>query len=413
MHIFTSAIAIFFLLTLLSGCRAGPNKCSDILPVYAIDPEPLFTGEISVDSNDAAIRYLAMRDLLTGEVSCDTHVPDWDRWDQFIVIRFDDVEDTATYRDYLQQQQSLFDSIDLTSRMVRFYQFDQPIGYFDGPVLRDDPRRNLLNTIRIIAITLGNDAKRHWIEGNHDMAILRIQTIFRIAKQIQLKQTAFGIDVLVAISVANVGLIRAEQMLNTEPLGDQDMLLFSQALSVLDGDDPLGFYCERSRSIRSYESFLKSQVIPQHGTAELWLYIARMLGVSEIVNNLIQGPLGAPITVNLLSGDAEPSPVASDYLTTIDVDALLDSIEDDLDGIDIQLIRKMISEYEPFVDTVVSELDSRNPDLVVLKEIDTMVENDESTVSNILGIAYISGMTWQYTGVLDLRDELNRRVRSD
>ncbi|MBO6514098.1 MAG: hypothetical protein JJ974_09050 [Phycisphaerales bacterium] len=414
MRILLTAVAVFFSSTHLCGCRSASDNCNRILPVFALDPEPLFTGKISLESDDAATRYLAIRDSITGKVSCDTHDPDLDRWDKFIAIRFDDEsEDTRTYSDYLKQQQSLFDSIDLASRMDRFYQFDQPVGYFDGPVLRDDPRRDLLKTIRVISITLGDDAQRHWIEGNHDLAIRRIQTIFRIAKQIQLKQTAFGIDVLVAISVANVGLSRVEQMLNTHAWDDQDLLLFSQALSELDGDDPLGFYCERARSIRSYESWLKSQVVPQHGSTELWLFIARILGVSEIVNNLIQGPLGAPITVNLLSGDAEPSPVASDYFTAIDDKSLLDSIEDDLDGIDIQLIREKITEYEPLVDTVLSELDSRNPDLVVLKEIDTMVEDDESTISDILGISYISSMTRRYKGVLGLRDELKDRILSD
>lgn len=193
------------------------NRCEQILPVHVLQEEPIYTSELTLHSPDGAVRYMAMRSMIEGAVSPDTHDVEHDRWDRFIAIRFeDDVDDTETYFQYLKERQLLFDQIRSASLLTSFGDYGQKPAYFESPLLKDDPQVDLLSTMRLLALALGDDAQRLWILGDQSTAIERIRTIFHMATQMQLDKDYQGIDGMVAIAIVNVGLDRIQRMAQTD-----------------------------------------------------------------------------------------------------------------------------------------------------------------------------------------------------
>lgn len=397
----TRYVMLFLLaVPLLTGCRSLPSRCDEVLPVLMLAAEPAFTGDVSLESDDAAVRCMAMREELMSDVSPYSHDVETDRWDTFVAIRFnDEMEDSAVYSAYLQGRQWLFNLAEETSRLGRFGDFGLPTVIYGGPEPEGDPRRDLLGTMRLLTHALGDDAQRHWIQGRRELAIRRVGTILRLAHQMQLKPDFADVDPLVAMAIAGVGLDRLNAMVETGEASDEERALMLEMLAMMEGDDPLGVYCERVRTINSYQRWLETQLETEEGTLELWTLIGRFEVVDEIVSQFFRAALNPSETEQETPG------------FDLDEADVIQRIMDELEGIDIGTLREAYREYEPLTKIALDQLRSGSPDPAVLREVRESVDDDATRVSDILGLSTLEHMNRNYQMKLDQRDELLSKLR--
>ena len=404
-HVCMNIIRISLILLLIfscSSCQSTSNQCRELLPVRVLESEPRYRGEVTTHSADAAIRYIAMRDVLIGDDSPDNYDVQHDNWDRFVVTRYDnDIDSTTTYTAYLQDRQWLFELADTSSMLPSFGDFGLPFAIYEGREPEGDPRRYLLKTMRTITLVLAHDAQRHWINGDHALAIHRLHTILRISHQMQLKEDYADLDGLVAMAIAGVGLDRMDRMVQSEQANSESRELMLEAVRTLDGNDPLGVYCERTRTIRSMQAWLETQLDDDEGSIDLWAFIARFLGVQEIVSQLFRDV----VTISLMSGE--------ELETEIDEDQVLQQLLDELDGLDIEMVRDRYREYKPLVQIALDELRSESPDPGVLKELREATANDQTAVSDILGISLLDVFNRRYVEVLNSRDTIQKMLEAE
>lgn len=397
---FLSVLFTLLTLTALSGCASVMNRCEQILPVHVLQEEPAFTSELTLQSPDGAVRYMAMRSMLEGEVSPNTHDVEHDRWDRFIAIRFaDDVEDTETYFEYLKARQELFDQFRHASLLASFGDFGEEPAYFESRLPQDDPRRVLLGTMRLITLALADDAQRLWIQGDHATAIERIRTIFHIAMQMKLDESYESLDGMVAVAIANVGLKRIRRMSQTEQATPEQIRSMLGAVELLSGEDPLGVYCERRRTMCSYQAWLADQLESPDGTLELWALIARFHEANELVGQLFRNAIN-----NTDMGLPEPD-------LGLTNEQILEQLINELDEISVSMIRAQYLRCEPLVNTAMRELESGSPDIEVIAALGLQLEDDPTGVSDILGLSTLESFLRAYQMFLEERDSVHNLLQ--
>ncbi len=395
------ALLIPILSIMLGGCSAVQNQCGQVLPVYVLEREPALTEDISLNSLDAAIRYLAIRESFLGDNSPNSHDVVHDRWDRFIAVRFeDDVEDTAVYVAYLEDRQELFQYIAKASELTRFQDYGYEPAFYEGTRDKADPRRDLYRTLRTISISLGDDAQRNWINGDRAKALERIDTVFSVSLQMQHAPTYQTMDSIMSMAIAGVGLRRISLMIERGNPSAEDRERMLQSLQLLDGPDPLNAIGARRIMICSYHKWLETQLVKPEGTLELWTFIARYLSANAFVGELFRNAVS-----NADIGLPDPEPEMTEQ-------QMIDVIVAELEEISIEMIRDQYEASLPLLEDMLRELHSDTPDLNLIKAIQDQTMDDETGVSDILGISVTHTLLRKLRRFLDERDSLVDQLKS-
>jgi len=388
------------------GCAATGGGYSPIAPrfarpVFVTDPPPPILEAPSAGSPNAALRYMALiaevRDdpFQTGilEQGCELFdIGDWD----------DDLPSEAAYRAYLSGRRRVLEAIGAASELDSFDAYPGATGYHD---MRDrsEPRSRLVPGMRDLTRLLRDDAIRAWVDGEHTVAVSRIETMFRMAMQSGRSGRGPLLDGLVAHSIMAQGLELLGGMARCPELDGDAASRMRAALDLIEGDDPLGFYPHARDIAASYDAFVAAGLSEPEGGVPLWISITR----AQLGNAWIEEVLG-----QFMAG-LEPDTSGQESGLAVDSEGVVRTAVCSLGGIDADGLRCTYQEARPLVRQAIDELAREKPRQSVFEGIANRVSDDETGLTDILHLGVLTRSIRQYQRALAERDGIRGRLSPD
>lgn len=389
------------------GCQTsrlpGPVAPELAAPVLVFESLPPIDDPIRLDAPNAALRFLALQashPLSREEIGAvDLHLAsfrmhDWD---------FEAEMDPVSYGAFLAGQQDFITAIADASRMDRYDMQPAAAGYYGVPD-REDPRNSMVRWMNDVRRLLRDDAIRAWVEDDHKVAIGRVETMVRVARQIPRSTHAYTLDNLLSVSWAAGAIDLLEAMAADPEASRSDRDRIREVLGLLSGDDPLGHFENMRRVIASYDVLVSSELEDPNGGAALWRLVAEVHAVNVAIEEVMRPMRDAVSATSGADGSGEvEAPSRKDGWT-----AMVESILDQLDGLTAADLRRSYRTANPQVAKALAELNKDDPDPEVFSDISDALETDGTGIPDILHLSFLNTYVRTHRQFLRQRNELQR-----
>lgn len=252
---------------------------------------PPFEDEISLDSPNAAARYMYLQQTIPDRIDQLANWIEYNNPNQLAMA--EGAEDYGIHVDelraVLEQNQDWIAALIETTRLDTFdlYLKTRPL---NAPFETDDPRREWsLGFYRKAARILRADSVRLWSIGNRDEATERVVAILRLSSQIQ--QEDFGMLLkLVADSILNTGIESAAILIDqaSPPLSRHQLLTVESVLSRFDAKDPCGIFATWQTQSQQGIEFLESHLAGGEIDLEVDYLASGLRGIGKMSKNLFE-----------------------------------------------------------------------------------------------------------------------------
>jgi hypothetical protein len=376
------------------------------VPVLVFEAPPPIRDTLSDDSPNAALRYLALREahpLVQDEIGMvDLHL------DGFRMIDWNDeaeLEPTA-YQAFLIEHQGFLESMAQASQIAHYNMQTDAAGYY-GVVEREGPRVGMVGWMGNVRRLIRDDAIRAWVAGDHGAALDRVETMVRIARQLPRTSHAHSLDLLLASSWAGVALDLLDSMASHPSATGADRGRMRQIVALFDGPDPLDHFAAMRNTIASYDLFVSSELRETEGGAALWHMIGQVHAVDLVIDQIMKPMREAAA---MLDGETDSTP-SETYNHTMQTDAMIDAIIQQLDGLTVEDLRRSYRHAHPFVRIAIEELAKDDPELDVFRQIKEKLESDETGIPEILHLTVLRSYVHSHQRILRQRDDLHANLR--
>ena len=364
-------------------------------------------GEISLDSDDAAIRYIAIAKSLTGESEYISHYLDIYEHgiDQFVAYNNSTYAvESKLFAQQLAAAQGLIQELAIASQMNIFRGY-VPRAFF-GQRCDDDLVMETHHALTAVRDTLEADAVRLWVRGDTTDAIHRVELMLRIAQQLLLEPNADILDGSHSADTMDMGLKLFERMLESNQCGNRERALIRDSVRTLQSNDPAGLLWLYARTSASNNAAMQDWFSVKGGSHELWVVIGHYLGAMAMIEPI----LDAFDNAFAVTFDDKPVEAGTDPfkwppdgtdIETVSTKALTELIDIDFEELEVAFDRAT-----PDSVLMIQELCKDHPDLVVLKTIGERAELDETPISALLLLDFAHTNARRNHELLELRDRV-------
>ena len=400
-------LILAFIMTGCTGTQSPTELCTETLPLRVFESEPVYMGEISLDSDDAAIRYIAIAKSLTGESEYISHYLDIYEHgiDQFVAYNNSTYAvESKLFAQQLAAAQGLIQELAIASQMNIFRGY-VPRAFF-GQRCDDDLVMETHHALTAVRDTLEADAVRLWVRGDTTDAIHRVELMLRIAQQLLLEPNADILDGSHSADTMDMGLKLFERMLESNQCGDRERALIRDSVRTLQSNDPAGLLWLFARTSASNNAAMQDWFSVKGGSHELWVVIGHYLGAMAMIEPI----LDAFDNAFAVTFDDKPVEAGTDPfkwppdgtdIETVSTKALTELIDIDFEELEVAFDRAT-----PDSVLMIQELCKDHPDLVVLKTIGERAELDETPISALLLLDFAHTNARRNHELLELRDRV-------
>ena len=400
------ALIILLPVVFLVGCRSTPDRCPEIMPVRVFEAEPAYEGEISHDSDDAAIRYVAIAEELFESKWGSPYFIDVQEngIDQFVAFSYEtDQISTTDYEQWLQANQSWFEEIENASHIPDYRAYVPHILFAEHS--EDEIFIRTSRSTMELCRVLEDDAVRLWAQGDSIAATERIDLVIRVAMQSVRAPAATAITGLSARLLIERALVIYEQMLMSERCGAKEIALIRESVSELEIDDPSMLLRLTATEVASLHHAMKKWLEVEGGSYEIWVLLGRYFGTVAAIQPILDAFESAKeITVERKEIEEDDDPFS--WPPEINVDALT-----------IQALSEMVElEYEDLkathvaisgdVELLLEELCSGKPNIDVLKAIQDKYADDDSPLTMMLYLKLAPTVAKNHARMIEVRDRV-------
>ncbi|MHA7813750.1 MAG: hypothetical protein ACX94C_10205 [Phycisphaerales bacterium] len=372
-----------------------------------LDSEPQYEGEVTVDSDDAAIRYVAIAEHLFDSIWGTAYYLDIHEngVDQFVAysIGTDEVVSTE-YEQWLMANEHWHERIKDATKLADYRAYLPAVVF--GELSKDELFLRSSRSVRAICSMLEDDAVRLWAQGETCAAIRRIDLVIRIAQQSMRAPAATGISGLSASNSAERALQMYERMLMSARCGEAERVLIHQSVRALEGDDPAEVLQSIAREAASLHHAMAAWFEVEGGRYELWVLLARYYGTMAAIQPIIDA-LNHALEVTFESDEINKSSDQFKWPPEIDIDEVTAEALSETMGLEYADLKRTFESITGDVELMLEELCSGQPDLNILLALRERSKLDETPLSMILYLETAHTIAKNHARLIEVRDRVS------
>lgn len=387
------------------GCQSTPNRCPEIVPYGVLETEPAYAGEISIESDDAAIRYVAIAEQLFDSIWGSPYYLDlYEHGIDNFVAHNNETDEISSeeYKQWLNDNEHWLIHIE-EAASLRKYRAYVPAKIY-GERNDDELFLRAYRSTRSITSMLEDDSVRLWAQGDTIAAIERIDLMIRVSLQTLHYPAATSFTGLSTSTTVELALMMYERMLQSPQCGDVERAMIRDSVRLTMGDDPTQLLRLAAREFASLHHAMEGWFEVEGGSYELWILLGKYIGEMAAIQPLLDA-FDTAIEVAFEGKEIEEGADPFKWPPDVDAGTMTTQALSEMMGLEYEYLKLTFDSLTGDFGLILREFRSKRPDLSLLYSIRERHEVD-SPISSLLYLDTAYTIAKNHARLIETRDRV-------